>query len=337
MRVFLQLIALLVPAAALLRSAEPADALSPPILPGRGLAQHDFVYAGEWDTRKPDCQSLFVVRGGRVDCWARIPLHTATGGAQEFDDAAMFPDGHLLFARMSGAGELRADKSVVWDFTCPAGTECHSVQPVGRHFALLALNGTPPQALIIDRRDGRIARRLSIPTTTKNSHAQYRHIRMTPGRSILVPLLGEDRVIELSLDGKELWSVPAKSPWSAVRLKNGNTLIAGDWSRYVREVDRSGRIVWEFTQADVPAIRLFNIQTAHRLKNGNTVLCSWVAGDPNTAKWPNTVQVLEVTRDKQVLWALRSWDGANDLGPATHIQILDQECDEVAAPDDFIP
>ena len=160
---------------------------------------------------------------------------------------------------------------------------------------------------------------------------------MTPGRSILVPLLGEDRVIELSLDGKELWSVPAKSPWSAVRLKNGNTLIAGDWSRYVREVDRSGRIVWEFTQADVPAIRLFNIQTAHRLKNGNTVLCSWVAGDPNTAKWPNTVQVLEVTRDKQVLWALRSWDGANDLGPATHIQILDQECDEVAAPDDFIP
>ena len=30
---------------------------------------------------------------------------------------------------------------------------------------------------------------------------------------------------------------PAKSPWQAVRLPNGNTLIAGDWSRYAREVN----------------------------------------------------------------------------------------------------
>jgi hypothetical protein len=35
------------------------------------------------------------------------------------------------------------------------------------------------------------------------------------------------------------------------------------------------------------------------------------------------VQVLEVTPDKQVVWALSSWKDP-DLGPATHIQLLDE-------------
>jgi len=34
------------------------------------------------------------------------------------------------------------------------------------------------------------------------------------------------------------------------------------------------------------------------------------------------VQALEVTPDKQVVWALRSWKNPN-LGPATTIQLLD--------------
>ena len=105
---------------------------------------------------------------------------------------------------------------------------------------------------------------------------------MTKAGTMLVPHLGEGKVVEYDLDGKVLWSVPAKSPWHAVRLKNGNTLIAGDWSRYAREVNPKGETVWEFTQADVPGIKLGNIQTAHRLANGNTVMCCWIAGDNNT-------------------------------------------------------
>lgn len=52
-------------------------------------------------------------------------------------------------------------------------------------------------------------------------------------------------MVEYDLEDKVLWSVPAASPWSAVRLENGNTLIAGDGSRYVREVSAKGKTVWE--------------------------------------------------------------------------------------------
>lgn len=58
-------------------------------LSGKGLKQHDFLYAGEWDMRKPQGQSMFLVRGGKVVWQYSIPLRTATGGIQEFDDATL--------------------------------------------------------------------------------------------------------------------------------------------------------------------------------------------------------------------------------------------------------
>ncbi len=311
--------------------------LSPEILPGPGLEYHDFVYAGEWDTRKPEAQSLFVVRKGKIVWSTTIPLRTPSGGAQEFDDATLLPDGNILYAKMSGAGLMTPDKRLLWDFQCPPKTECHSVQPIGKNLVLIALNGTPPLALIIDTSTGKTVKEIHIPTTNKNSHGQYRHIRMTKKHTLLVPLLGDGRVVEYDISGtevRELWSVPAKSPWSAERLKNGNTLIAGDWSGYVREVNPAGETVWEFTQADVPNIRLFNTQTARRLANGNTIICSWVGGHKAMEDWPKSVQMLEVTKDKKVVWAVRSWKDPVDLGPSTHVQMLDVE-DAAETVDDY--
>ena len=307
---------------------KPAGAMSaasnsPSILPGKGAAQHPFLYAGEWDTRKPLEQSLFVVREGKIVWQYSMPLHPKPGANQEFDDATLLSNGNIIFSRMSGAGMVNPDKQLVWDYPAPPGTEIHSCQSIGRDRVLIMRNGNPAQAMIVNTATGKTEREIPIPTTVKGTHGQFRHIRMTQAGTILVPHLGEGKVVEYDLEGKALWSVEAKSPWQAVRLKNGNTLISGDWSRYAREVNPKGETVWEFTPADVPGYRLGNFQTASRLANGNTVLCSWIAGDNNTSHWPGTVQVLEVAPDKKVIWALSSWKDP-DLGPATSIQLLDE-------------
>jgi len=124
------------------------------------------------------------------------------------------------------------------------------------------------------------------------------------------------------LDGKELWSVDAQSPWSAMKLDNGNVIISGDGTGYTREVDHAGKTVWELTQADVP-FKLYNSQTANRLANGNTIICNWIGGNKNTAEWASSVQAFEVTRDKKVVWTLSSWDNP-DLGTCTAIQMLNK-------------
>lgn len=314
------------PLTSLAQSSAPEAAskpYSPATLPGKGAAQHDFLYAGEWDTRKP-MQSMFIVRGGKVVWQYSIPLHPTPDTIQEFDDATLLKNGNIIFSRMSGAGEVRPDKTLAWHYEAPKGTEIHSVQAIGKNRVLIMRNGNPAEAMIIDTRTGKILHEIPIPTTITKTHGQFRHIRMTAAGTILVPHLSEGKVVEYDMNGKVVWSVEAKNPWQAVRLKNGNTLISGDAAKYVREVNPKGETVWEFTQADVPDITLFNTQTAQRLANGNTVISNWSANSKDVDKWPTTVQILEVTPDKKVVWALRSWEDPIDLGPSTSIQLLDQ-------------
>jgi hypothetical protein len=148
---------------------------------------------------------------------------------------------------------------------------------------------------------------------------QFRHARVTPAGTFLVAHFDMNKVIEYEAIGKQVWSIQVPSPWSAVRLKNGNTLVTGK-KNFVREVDPAGKIVWELTQADVPDIKLFNTQTAVRLVNGNTLVNNW----QNKIEGNLPVQWIEVTPDKKLVWALRSWDDPSNLGPATNIQILDE-------------
>jgi len=292
-------------------------------LPGKGLKQHDFLYAGEWDMRKPTAQSMFLVRGGKVVWQYSIPMFTATGAVQEFDDATLLSNGNIVYACMSGAGIITPEKNIIWQYTCTPGTETHSCQPIGKDSVLMVLNGKDKlgKVLIFNTATNKLLKEINIPTTGNGSHYQFRHVRITPGKkSIMVGPLNEQKAVELDFDGKELWSVPAKACWSVIRLHNGNTLISGDSEGYTREVNPKGETVWEFTRADAP-FKVGSTQTAQRLANGNTVITSWIAGNNNTKEWAGTVQVFEVTADKKIVWALSSWENP-DLGPATSIQIL---------------
>ncbi|MDP9079994.1 MAG: hypothetical protein M3O71_21420 [Bacteroidota bacterium] len=292
-------------------------------LPGKGLKQHDFLYAGEWDMRKPTAQSMFLVRGGKVVWQYSIPLRTATGGIQEFDDATLLSNGNIVYACMSGAGIVTPEKNLIWQYTCAPGTETHSCQPIGKDSVMMVLNGPVGKVLIFNTATNKLLKEIIIPTASTSPHGQFRHVRITPGKkTIMVGLFAEKKVVEFDLEGRAVWSVNAPSAWSAIRLHNGNTLISGDGLGYTREVNPKGETVWEYTKADAP-FKVGNTQTANRLANGNTVICSWVAGNNNTEEWAGTVQVFEVTPGKKIVWALSSWEKP-DLGPSTYIQLLDE-------------
>jgi hypothetical protein len=77
--------------------------------------------------------------------------------------------------------------------------------------------------------------------------------------------------------------------------------------------------------SDAPGYAFANLQQAWRLANGNTLVNNWVN---EWNKWPvsspGTLQALELTPAKQVVWALSAWTGPANLGPATTIQLLDE-------------
>jgi hypothetical protein len=142
---------------------------------------------------------------------------------------------------------------------------------------------------------------------------------MTKAGTFLVAHMDLGKVVEYDTDGKELWSVAAPSAWAAVRLENGNTLISGNQRGYVREVNSNGDTVWEINKSDLPGIPLYTVQEVSRLNSGNTLINNWPGSLP-LEEWPNVVQLIEVTPDKKVVWALRDW---TTLGPASSTQLLD--------------
>lgn len=80
----------------------------------------------------------------------------------------------------------------------------------------------------------------------------YSSFEVLPGGNLLLPLSQGHRVVEVTLDGKEVWSAPVRFPTSVQRLPNGNVLAASmNYSRLV-EVDRSGKEVSQTTLQGQP-------------------------------------------------------------------------------------
>lgn len=96
-------------------------------------------------------------------------------------------------------------------------------------------------------------------------------------------------VIEVNAAGKELWRYDGVQPVCAVRLGNGNTLLAdGGLAGVPRvlEVDAAGQVVWEYG-LDSPARAP---RHAQRLHNGNTLVTL-------------PFKIIELTPDKKTAWS----------------------------------
>ena len=285
--------------------ADPKDA--------RGLDGHPMLYAGE------GYNVLFLVRDGRVG-WS---YQFGPGG--EIDDVWLMSNSHVLCSRQHSIEELTADKQVAWQWRAPAGTEVHTVQPVGTDRVAFVLNGLPPKVIVLNKLTGATELEFSLPaestTDLKTVHPQTRRMRLTADGTFLVSFLKLGKVAEYNREGREIWSYAAPSPWSAIRLKNGNTLVVLEHDGVVREVNPAKQTVWEWRKTDLPAgITLRNLQTAERLANGDTVLLANTNGMKPEQR-PECVQAVEVNPRKQVVWVLQDW---RHLGPATTAQFLDQ-------------
>ncbi len=309
------------------------ESYSPPTLPGKGLNQHPFFYTGQYDFRNA-VQRMVIVREGKIVWSYEIPTHASDAAKtlQELSDATLLSNGDVVFARKTGAGKVTAGKKLVWNYDAPSGCEVHVCQPLGRDRVMIIQNGLPAKLMVINTVTGKVEKEFELPTNRnpKTVHTQFRRAQMTQAGTFLVAHHDQDKVVEYGAGGRVIWSVAARIPWEAVRLRNGNTLISSH-DAYVREVNVQGETVWEFTQKDVPDIALWCLQEANRLANGDTVMSNWcpvgvvdASGAKSPSKWPTTVQVIEVTPDKKVVWALRSWTPPVDLGPATVIQLLDE-------------
>jgi len=225
-------------------------------------------------------------------------------------DGWVLPNGNVLLALYGTKGfpnggvvEVeRESKKIVFEYKGQQ-KEISTVLPLSEDTFLVAELGPDPRAIVIDR-TGKILKTMPFQCQKGNAHMQTRMLRVLPNGHYIAPHLLDFAVKEYEPDtGKVVRSFPTDDrgrekrdwPFTAIRLKDGNTLIGCTNGNRIIEVDGDGKIVWSVTNEDIGESLFDDACGVQRLPNGNTVVTSYHANG-------DRVKLFEVTRDKKVVW-----------------------------------
>ncbi|MEZ6124806.1 MAG: PQQ-binding-like beta-propeller repeat protein [Planctomycetaceae bacterium] len=269
-----------------------------------------------------------VAADGSIEWEHRIgPLH----------DLHVLPNGHVLF-QDTWTHVLEVDPATdktVWEYEARTADgneglriEIHAFQRLDNGNTMIAESGR--SRIIEVSPDGQTV--VSIPLQVKqpDAHRDTRLVRKLDNGHYLVCHEGEGAVREYDGAGKVVWefAVPlfGRQPkgghgveafgnqcFTALRLKNGNTLIATGNGHAVIEVTPAGQDVFSIHQNELPGIQLAWVTSLQVLPSGNLLINNCHAGSENP-------QLIEVTRDKQVVWSMKDFDRFGDS--LTNSQIL---------------
>ena len=260
----------------------------------KAVIKHSFLGVGKAN------RAVIVDEEGNVEWKFNMPA----------SDGWVLPNGNVLLALYGtkdfpngGVVEVdRKTKKIVFQYK-GRQKEISTVQPLADGTFLVAELGPEPRAIIIND-SGKVLKTTPLQCQKKNAHMQTRMLRVLPNGNYIAPHLLDFAVKEYNPDtGAVVRSIAtdergrAKRDWpfTAIRLKNGNTLIACTNGNRIIETDAAGKIVWSVTNEDLGEKLFDDACGAQRLPNGNTVIASYHAkGDQ--------VKLFEVTRDKKVVW-----------------------------------
>ena len=227
-----------------------------------------------------------------------------TGGPQRghtgHHDIKLLPNGNILYHdSWTKTSEITLGKQIVW--TYDSANMNGNKGKVDVHAFNRLPNGN---TVIVESRVGRIievdkeGKLVHSFPLRKGGTASTRLMRMTDAGTYLVCSENPGIVVEYNKKGEVVWEYLVKSRiYGAIRLKNGNTLIATGNGKSIIEVTPDKKIVWDITKK-VPGteIELGWMTCLQELPNGNYVIGNCHAGDKNP-------QIFTIEpKTKKVVW-----------------------------------
>jgi Mal s 1 allergenic protein-like len=253
-------------------------------------------------------------------------------------DIALLDNGNLLLhTGHTTIVEMTPEKKIVWKYEAKPNAgytgrvEIHAFQRLADGLTMVAESGN--RRIVEVDRDGKVVKEVPLQVDHPDPHRDTRMVRKLASGNYLVCHEGDGVVREYDESGKVVWSValdlagrpasPGHGPeghgtavFGALRLGSGNTLIACGNGNRVIEVTPEGKTVWSLEQKELPGVTLAWVTTLQVLKSGNIILGNCHAGEANP-------QLIEVTRDKKVVWTFKDFKTfGNSLAVA---QVLDLE------------
>ena len=237
--------------------------------------------------------------------WSHKTAGPARGHAGHHD-VHLLPNGNILYHdSWTTLTEITLDKKVVWTYDS-ATMNGNQGKRVDVHAFARLPNG---DTMITESGVGRI---IEVDSDGKLVHQfplkeggtrSTRLVRITPQGTYLVCSERPGVVTEYNREGEVVWDYLIKTRvYGAIRLSNGNTLIASGSGNSVVEVTPDKQVVWEI-KGTVPDtdVDLKWMTCLQELDNGNFIVGNCHAG-------PKNPQIFEIDRDKKIAWAFDEYE-----------------------------
>jgi len=249
-------------------------------------------------------------------------------------DIQVLPNGNVLVQdSLTTIVEMTPKKEIVWKHESKptasnAGdVQIHAFQRLKNGTTMVSETGNS-RIIEVDR-DDKIVREIPIKFDSAPAHNDTRRVRKLANGNYLAGHEIQGVIREYDPAGKVVWSYKVDlagrervaggdghgaEPFGALRLKNGNTLIACGNNNRVLEVNKAGETVWSIDRDELPGVHLCWVTSLQALPNGNIII-------GNTHAGPDNPQLIEVTRDKKVVWTFKNFPVAGNNLCAS--QVLD--------------
>ncbi|MEI7461580.1 MAG: PQQ-binding-like beta-propeller repeat protein [Pirellula sp.] len=257
--------------------------------------------------------------------WSHKTAGPAQGHAGHHD-VQFLPNGNILFHdNWTQLNEISLENKVVWSYDSAtmngnAGkkVDVHAFARLPNGHTVIAESGVG-RIIEVDS-DGKIVHEIPLKQGGMQS---TRLMRITPQETYLVCSEQPGIVAEYNRAGEVIWDYPIGTRvYGAIRLRNGNTLIASGSGNSVVEVSPDKKIVWEIKNR-VPGTNIDLKWTTclEELPNGNIVVGNCHAG-------PENPQIFEIDRQMKVGWKFDQYELVGN-GLACW-QVLDDEQSKLA-------
>lgn len=171
------------------------------------------------------------------------------------------------------------------------GSQIQSTFRISEQETYVGIDGAVPKISVIDMASGKSKGTISIqPAIT------LRIIRPTANRTFLVGGKDAGMVYEFDSTGKKVWEANVGgSPYMAVRMPNGNTIVSTGYGAQIAVVDKNSKVIRMFPlnpkDASLTAIKPNFFGGFQVLDNGNIVVTNWQGH--GSGMGANGVQLLE--------------------------------------------
>jgi len=233
-------------------------------------------------------------------------------------DGYVLNNGNILICWADEIKEYDSNKEVIFNYHREnESMELGTAVRLRNGMTMITESGNNPRIIEVSKK-GEIVKAVPLLPETDNVHMQTRMARKLKNGNYLVPHLLAFAVKEynskgevvtiLKTDLKSLGGTKAENwPFTAIRLKNGNTLVTLTHGNKVVELDAIGNVTWKVSNDELEGSPLVDPCGAQRLPNGNTVIASYGAKDG--------IKLVEIDRAKNIIWTHTKYN-------AHHFQIL---------------